>query len=243
MDNPFENETSGQADWDSALSANFQAIDRGYHMSERAGIAINTGQALTLDSSGFFHVADGSKNPAAYAYTGASSGDSMTALGWGIVRSLSVNSALVCGLPLYVNTTGYLVNSGVLPVGVALSAGGVLFNPPRVKASNSTKFVSSLAVSAVVGSLHQFNLSLAEFGWNRRVKSSGGGLSVSCDIKFYADAALTDLQYQTFSGGINPQSLNDRAGWPFDTNSGTIYGTLAVFDANDTITLNTEWEF
>lgn len=252
MDNPFVIPTEGQADWDSALDANFTALERGYHLTERAGTDISTGQCLDLNSGGFFFPNTGGIAPMAYAYTAASSGDSMTALAWGIVRSLGVNSALVCGKPVFANGSGFLSTSGVssFPAGVALDNGGVLFSPLRFNNAGGytpTYFSSSLAINAVVGSLHTFTMSVGGlFGWNRRVRlnSNTAGLA---EIKFYRDAALTDLQYSTLSGGINPLSgnFNDRASWPFDTDSGTIYGTLSVFSTgvgSDTLNVIASWE-
>lgn len=256
MDNPFVIETAGQADWDSALTANFQAIDRGYHITERAGVAVSTGQFLTLSSGGFFHPF----NPAvdslahAYAFTAAASGDSLTALGWGIVRSLGVNSALIVGEPVYANSGGFAVSSGTLALGVALSGWGVLVDPPKnVSAGGGggytpSYFTSSLAIAAVANSLHTFTMSVGGlFGWNRRVRVNGASADL-VEVKLYADAGLSQLQYSTLSGGISAVgSFNDRAGWPLDTNSGTVYGTCKVFShtagvGSDTISVQAAWE-
>jgi hypothetical protein len=133
MDNPFDIPTSGQADWDSGLSQDFLAIERGYHITERAGQAISSGQVLTLNSGGFFfpyNPASASIAPHAYSYTAAASGDSLTALAWGIVRSLDINSPAVPGKLAYATASGFLHTTALgLPVGVFTSGRGVLFNP------------------------------------------------------------------------------------------------------------------
>jgi hypothetical protein len=97
MDNPFVIPVTGQADWDSS-NADLNVIERGYHVTERAGVAINTGQVFGLNSGGFFFPFDPNSKtiyPHGMAYTAAASGDSARALAWGIVRSLGINSALL----------------------------------------------------------------------------------------------------------------------------------------------------
>jgi hypothetical protein len=261
MDQPFDTPVSGQASWDDGLSANFQAIERGYHITERAGTDISTGRILTLNSGGFFQPYDPtvtSMQPVAYSYLAAASGDSMTALGWGIVRSLGINSPVIPGQRFYTSalTPGLVVsNSPIGPViGIGLTAQGILFNPAHSVVSSvggggytPTYFVMSTQVNAVVGSLHTFTQSLGLLqGWNRKVRiNSNSGSFI--ELKLYADAGLTDLQYSTISGGVSGVgSFYDRAGWPIDTNSGTLYGTVKCLSADvasATINMNFNWQF
>jgi hypothetical protein len=137
LDNPFVTPVSGQADWDTSLNADLGVIERGYHVTERAGTAINTGQVLWLNSGGFFFPFDPNSSasfPHAMAYTAASSGDSLTALAWGIVRSLGINSPSYPGAPLYVSalTPGVIVTVAAGPkIGRGLAGYGVLFNPDK----------------------------------------------------------------------------------------------------------------
>jgi hypothetical protein len=133
MDNPFDIPTSGQGDWDSALQGDFDALERGYHVTELTGMAVSTGQFLSITSGGMFvpYSANSPVSlPSAYAFTAASSGESLTALAWGIVRSLAVNSALIPGKTVYANNSGYAVSSGTQPVGIALDTGGLLVKLP-----------------------------------------------------------------------------------------------------------------
>lgn len=257
MDNPFNTPISGSADWDTDISANFQAIERGYHVTERAGVDVATGQMLTLNSGGFFfpyNSASADIAPHALAYTAASSGESITALAWGIVRSMGINSVAVPGKTMFANGSGFLsVTTAGLPVGFGLTGYGLLFNPQRTVIAGGgggggytpTYFTSSLAIAAVVGSLHTFTFSLGGlFGDNRRVRVNGNSASFA-EVKFYADAGLTQLQYSTTSGGVSAvNSFTDRAGWPFDTNSGTLYGTLKVLSgdvSSSTINIQGSW--
>lgn len=258
-DNPFVIETSGQADWDSALSANFQVIERGYHVTERAGIAISTGQFLSLNSAGYFAPYNSTTGgfAHAYAYTAAASGDSFTALAWGIVRSLSVNSAILPGMAIYANGSGFAVGSGDRQLGWGLSGSGILINPAKIDTSSlgsggatysPTYFTAAATVVAVVGSLHTFTMSLGGlFGWNRRLRMNSASASL-VELKLYRDAGLTDMQYATLSGGITATpsgSFNDRAAFPFDTDSGTLYGTFQIFShsvGSDTVAIIGAWE-
>lgn len=136
MDNPFVIETNGQADWDAALTANFAVIERGYHVTERAGMAINTGAALWLNPTGFFvpyNPNSGAIQPHALSYTAAASGDSLSAIAWGIVRSLSVIPDAPGSL-LYVSSAndGSIVTSpNGIPVGVGVVGHGILFQPSK----------------------------------------------------------------------------------------------------------------
>lgn len=137
MDNPFVIETNGQADWDAALTANFSVIERGFHVTERAATAISTGQILWLDATGFFHPYDPNSltiSPTALSFMAASSGDSLAALAWGIVRSLAVVPQAPGSL-LYTSalTPGLVVTSpNGLAVGLGLN-GGILFHPGKFK--------------------------------------------------------------------------------------------------------------
>lgn len=256
MDNPFELLTSGQADWDSDLIANFQVLERGYHVTERAGQAVASGQILSLNSGGFFlpyNANSASIQPHAMAYTAAASGDSLTALAWGIVRSLGINSPAVPGQMMFSNASGFLSAATLgLSVGIGLKGYGVLFNPGKGGVSSGTSTyspshrVQSVQIAAATNSTHLFTMSLGAglFGWNRRVRVNGSSMSL-VELRFYSDSGRTDLQYQTQSGGVSAvTSFHDRAGWPVDTDSGTVYGSLQCFSmavSSDTINIIADW--
>jgi hypothetical protein len=258
-DNQLPILTTGASNWDSDLDAAMQIIERGYHVTAQAGIAVNTGNVLWQNSGGFFFPFDPNSTaifPAAMAFTAANSGDSVQLLLRGIVRSLAINSPAVPGLPIYVSilTPGLIVatNSGTnRKAGYGLPGYGVLFNPANVFDGVATSYVPTFSVqssqiAAVVGSVHTFTMSLgANQGWNRRVRINAAS-ATHVEIKFFADAARTDLQYQTASGGVTGVgSFNDRAGWPLDSNSGTIYGSCQVFSwdvTTDTINIQGHWE-
>lgn len=257
MDNPFVTPTSGQADWDASLTADILAIDRGFHVTERAGTAISTGQILWLNSGGFFfpfNPNSESIRPHAMAYTAAASGDSLTAVAWGIVRSLSINSPSVPGKTLYVSalTPGLIVTSYAAcnrPIGRGLAGYGVLFNPGVDLFPE--QITSSIAIAAVTGSLHLFSASAGRFGWNRQTALVAASANL-VELKWYSDAARTKLLYATISGGVSAVgSYQDRAGWPWEnTDASTlgdlVYGSLKVMSAagvgSDTVSVQQIWD-
>lgn len=138
MDNPFDTPISGQASWDDGLSANFQTIERGYHVTEKAGSIISSGQLVAMNSGGFMlpFNPNSSLPCLGMAFTAAASGDSFTALGWGIVRSLSINSVALPGKLMFSNASGFLsVATLGNPVGIGLSGYGLMFNPAKAGGS------------------------------------------------------------------------------------------------------------
>lgn len=179
MDNPFDTPTSGAADWDSGLSANFQVVERGYHLTERAGQAISSGQVVTLNSGGFFFPYNPNSTaivPAGYAYTAAASGDSLTALAWGIVRSLGINSPCVPGKMIFSTASGFLSTTTLgLSVGMGLSGYGILFNPIKTPVAGAT--LASLADVNTNGITDQSVLKWSNSAskWVIGVDSTGGG--------------------------------------------------------------------
>ncbi len=136
-DQGFEVPTAGQADWDASLNADLTTLERGYHVTQLAGMAINTGEVLWSTSGAYwktFNPNSLSIFPMAMAFTAAASGDSLRALAWGIVRGLDINSPAIPGQALFVSalTPGVIVGSYAgsdRPIGLGLNSYGVLFNP------------------------------------------------------------------------------------------------------------------
>src|SRR4051812_14702732 len=106
LDQGFVTPTAGQADWDSSLNADLTTLGRGYHVKARAGVAVNTGMVLWMNSGEFFFPFNPNSQdirPHAISFTAASSGDSLTALAWGMLRSLDITSPAVPGIPVFVS--------------------------------------------------------------------------------------------------------------------------------------------
>lgn len=243
-DNKFELQTAGQADWDSGLNANFTLLERGYHMSGLAGADVNTGSALWITSGNFFVPFDPNSadiRPHAYSYLGASSGESLSVLVTGIVRSLGINSPALPGQDLFVSpvTPGLLVGSYSAAgrrVGVGVGGWGVYFNP--FMDTPPERLTRSVAVNAVTGSLHLFSLDGGKYGWVREVRVIGNSADL-VTLKFHSGSARVGSErlYETVSGGITTVgSFLDRAGWPYEnteagTLSGLTFGSLMVNSA------------
>ena len=162
-DNQFVTPSQGQADWDASLTADLGILERGFHWTEMAGVAINTGNVVWLNSGGFaFPFDPNSKDifPHGLAFTAAASGDAFTALAWGIVRSLDINSPSVPGQPLYVSalTPGLIVasyaNAADRQVGVGLKGNGVLFNPSKVRQPTDYLLTNTFIAGAAVNTGH-----------------------------------------------------------------------------------------
>jgi hypothetical protein len=132
-DNQLSILASGQADWDSDVDANFGVLERGYHTTARAGVAINSGYVCWMTSGGFmvpFNPNSTTIKPTALAITAPASGDSALFLLTGIVRSLY--TAFVPGQDYFVSATtpGMIVGSyagETRKVGIGLDGGGFRF--------------------------------------------------------------------------------------------------------------------
>lgn len=116
----FSNQTAGQADWDSGLNSNFTTAERGYHSAGRAASALNTLDVVALSSGGFFQRFDPNSStivPHGMTYTAAASGDSIQAVRFGSVRTVTiVNSTsqfFVPGRQYFVSaqSPGWIVDS------------------------------------------------------------------------------------------------------------------------------------
>ena len=246
-DQQFLTPTNGAADWDASLNANFTALERGFYATAQAGMDVNTGYVIWINSGNFmFHFDPNSRaiQPHGMALTSASSGDTLQVLLWGIARSLGITSPAVPGIPCYVSgaTPGLIVGSysgADRPVGFGLGVPGLVFAPGRrILPEQLTRTVS---VVAVTGSLHYFTMDSGQWGWvsDLRLRGNSGDF---VNLWFHSGStrAASELLYQTKSGGvwtIGDSAHWDRAGWPYrntltNTISGLIWGTLQIDSAS-----------
>lgn len=136
-ENQFVYGSAGQADWDTTLNADLSIIEKGYRSLGQAGMTVRTGHVLWMNSGGFFFHFDPNSTsiyPTHFAHIGAASGDSMTPIAWGAVKSLGICSPAVPGQPLFVSmsTPGVVVGSYTAAdrqIGWGLPNYGVLFKP------------------------------------------------------------------------------------------------------------------
>lgn len=242
FDNQLEQQSSGQADWDSGLNANFAILERGYHATVQFGSDINTGYVLWINSGGFaFHFDPNSEDifPHAMAITGGSSGDTKQVLLTGIMRSLDIHSPAVPGQDLFVaaNTPGAVVGSysaASRRIGWGISESGLYFNPNGSR-GEVEHLVRADTIVAVTGSLHNFTLDVGKRGWVREVRMIGSSADL-VSLTFWSGStrAGSERLFETLSGGVTVVGSHlDRAGWPYEnteanTLSGLIFGTLQV---------------
>ena len=139
--NNLEIQTSGQADWETGLNANFQIIDRGFHGSFTAGTNIGSGEAFIADSNGIAQLYDASSidnlPPTGVSYKNVNSGEQTNFLLRGIIDGYS---SLSPGNPVYVDqaSPGLLTSTPTIVgsdynmrnvVGLALDNTHVYINP------------------------------------------------------------------------------------------------------------------
>lgn len=128
-DNQLSNQAAGTNDWDSGENANHSILERGYHTQANAGLAVATFQILHMTSGGFFvpyNSASADIRPHGFAFTGASSGDSISGLLSGIVRSFGY----VPGQNYFASPSGTIVTTpNQWSIGFGVQGGGLYFNP------------------------------------------------------------------------------------------------------------------
>lgn len=240
-DNQLITQASGTADWDTALNANFNVLERGYHFVERVGVAVNTGHVCRLESDGFMYPVSCDHNQPrqmGLALVSAASGDSVQFLAAGIVRSLEVFSLGNPGEHLFISnsTLGMVARSysaARIAVGHRMTGRGFFFHPD-LDFGLPEKLTRVTTISAVVASNHLFSIDVGKRGWNRRLLMQGSSSLVT--LKFYSGStrANSELLYETLSGGVTTVgSFLDQAGWPYEnteasTLSGLIFGTLSI---------------
>lgn len=166
-DNELDIQVSGQADWDTALDANFTILERGLHTVARAAYDIHTGDLLWMTSGGFwqrFDPASAGTEPQAVAFTFASSGESFQAILRGIFRGGvdGAGSAFLGGVPYYASAAspGLIVRSFATQAwhaGYGLDGGGIYFNPSQIAGIDLTSSLDALRVA--VGSVDAFLVS------------------------------------------------------------------------------------
>lgn len=246
-DNLFSTQATGTNDWDTAENANWNIVERGAHVTLQAGIAINTGQVLAVNSGGFlfpFDINSQAARPKFFSYTAAASGDTLNVLRNGVVRSLGVTSNAVVGLPIFVDakSPGIIVASysgANRRLGIGMPGFGIIFDP-QPDYFPGEAYTTVTTISAVVGSTHLFIVDHGLRGWNRRTLMQGSSNLVK--LQFWSNSARTTLLYETFSGGVTTVgSFLDQAGWPYEntdasTYSGKMYGSFSVLSGSNVTT-------
>lgn len=193
IDNQFSEPPSGEANWDSDWDNNMGILERGYHTTAQAGVAVGTGNVLCMNSGGFlfpFNTTTPGLFPQYFSFTAANSGDSMQVLARGIVRSLGITSNAITGQPLYVSalTPGIIVTSyagEVRRVGWGL-LGGVLFDPYALPGPSALAQLSDVNTNGVTDG-QVLTWANASSKW---VPASPGALNLTIVTTFTAAAVI-----------------------------------------------------
>lgn len=216
----LEVQVEGQADWDSALNANFQIIDRGWHITLIANEAINTGDILWASSGAYANVYDPNslslRDPVAIAYKAVSSGESDLFLARGIINSIDIWSGNITpGLPVFIDvvTPGFAVDSFSAawpPIGLALDNNALYFSPGHFSPMPE-ELISVTSLALVVGSNYDFTIDIGHRGTihkaamvtdsydNYTLYLWSGSAKVSSE-RVYESVAVTSLNFLDQAG-------------------------------------------
>lgn len=240
-DQGFVLQSAGQADWDSALNANFNIAERGYHYTGVAGANIRTGDVVWISSANFMYPFNPNSldvRPHGLAYYSVNSGEALKVVLSGIVRSLAVHSAAVPGVPLFVSaaTPGAVVASysgASRKIGFGVAEVGLYFNPWPDQPEKFT--VATTVANMLVNSNFLFSLDPGKGGIVRRVRMFSDSANL-VSLIFYSGStrAGSERLFETISGGVTTAgSWIDQAMWPYEntevnTLSGLIFGSVRI---------------
>lgn len=238
----LENQSAGQADWDSGLNSNFTILDRGFHGTLTAATAISSGDVLWVASGNLAWPYNPTsldlKYPRAISYKAVNSGETDNFLFRGIVNSIDVWSGNINpGDPVYVSPTtpGFAVGSysaAAFPVGYALSDTALYFSPGDELHREKLTSVSSLGLLEV-GSSHDFAIDIGHRGIARQVEVSAESHNL-WTLYFYSGSSRVSSEriYETLSGGVTSLYMLDAALFPYENTDvaspGMLFGRIDV---------------
>lgn len=257
-DQNLESPPEGQGDWDTSLRANIAIMERGRTVKLQTGSLINSGQILSLLSTGLAVPYDAASadvgRPFGMAYNEVGSGDEGFFVTNGIVRSMTVwSGGLTIGQPVFADpvSLGFAVNcyAGARhPIGIAVAVDAVSVERVQI----FPDYVSEVQCGgSLVNTYFDFDLSLGQRGLARHLHV----LATSCDafqVQLHSNSTrvTSDLIYQTAttSAGtaiefdVATLDFLDAAGFPFrSTNPASpalIYGRVKVQSASSVASEN-----
>ncbi len=216
----LEVQTEGQADWDTGLNADFQIIDRGWHITLIANEPINTGDILWASSGAYANVYNANsldlRDAIAISYKAVSSGESDLFLARGQINSMDIWSGnIIPGLPVFpdVVTPGFAVNcfsAAWPPIGLAMDNNAVYFDPGHF--SFMPEIITDVVSLAIItGSAHDFTMDLGHRGIGFEVKVTTNSFDAH------------KLRFWSGSGKVSSEAL-------YDTLTTSVDGGAADFD-------------
>lgn len=249
-DNQLEKQDTGQADWDTGLSANFDVLERGFHVRATAGLAIASGQMCMMNSGSYVIPYDARSlslpRPHFISYRSVNSGEEASFIREGVVRSMTVWSGrIVPGEPFYsaVASIGFAVSSFLgsgHPGGLAIGVDAVYFAPGKFSPFPDRVTLAQSVGPIQVGTYSDFTMGPGQRGIvvGLRVRTdSADGYKVS----FWSNSSRvgSELQYDTLTssksiGSVDITTLHffDAAPWPHNSTNvaslGLLYGRIAV---------------
>lgn len=255
----LEIQSSGQADWDTGLNANFSILETGLTFKSLAGGAINSGDIVAMTSSSYIVKYDPRSAdvgpPAGWCRQSASSGANVFVTHLGIARSLGVGS-LVTGQPVYASNNASSLGLYVAsyetcqhPVGLALNRNAMLIRPRPFDHQSFTLTNTFLALGIGTGSAANFTLAVGNRGMLTRLEVVvGSHASINYKIQLWSGSSRvsSELLYETLttsktvsaSADVASNYYLDGAGFPYkvtETASGFhIYGRLTIQSGHNT---------
>lgn len=205
----LEIQAAGTADWDTGLASNFQILERGRTLELTTDAEVDSGMVVTLNSSGWATLYNPHSidiRPFAVAISFVDSGQQGYFLRDGRVRSMDVYSGfLTIGQPVFCSPTsvGFPVSSlagAIRPVGWALEADGIDFQPWDMQDVVS----EVVSLDLVVGSNHDFSMSLGPRGTCRRLTVEGSSID-AFRVIFYSGSARvnSEIIYETATTSVD----------------------------------------
>ncbi len=247
-DQQLETQAAGQADWDTALNANFAIIERGRHLLALAGSAVGSGQVCIVGSGGYvlpMNAASTALFPQLISYKSVNSGDQTQFLLNGAVRSMTVWSGHITpGKPVHISTRsiGFPVNSFAgcgEAAGLAIGNDAILFNPGQPRTLPSIDVNVNTVGPILVGTYADFAVPVGRYATVRDLTYVGSHNRLKIQFWSGSSRVSSELIYETLTSSASPQSADitstyykDRALFPHentDVNSGWyMYGRITA---------------
>ena len=215
--NDFSVPATGQGDWDSDLSGNWQIIDRGYHAKLSAAVPINSGDIIWVASGALAWQYDAKSldltEPFGMAYKAVASGENADFLRQGVVSSIGTWSGfMTIGQPVYVDpgSPGFPANSysaAAFAVGIALAADTVLVSPGTIHSEREHLHNVQSLGELVVGSAHFTTIDVGHAGIINAIELISNSVD-AWSAKLFSGSAQVASEQLFSIGSTNPESFS-----------------------------------
>lgn len=247
-DQKLELQAAGQADWDTALNANFSILERGRHLEAIAGTGIGSGQVCVITVGGFvrpLNAASTALSPHLISYKAASSGDQTQFLLHGAIRSMTVWSGHITpgnNVHVSVRSIGFPVNSFAgcgESAGLAIGNDAIIFMPGHHRTLPCIDTNVNTVGPVLVNTFADFAVPVGRFATIRDLTYVGSHDRLKIQFWSGSSRVNSELIYETLTISLSPSSADitstfyqDRALFPHentDINSGWfMYGRITA---------------